>query len=154
MLTYLVMILYCLETLTFTCIALPLTCWHNVNVCVCFIVHCTRQMIIIVGGEPEPVWHGAAQHAKWAVCITCVHVLSGMWCAHVVLYAEKCEERFVWSDQQEKLMYVKAEDGDTDKEAQEWKSFLMCCGVQLIQTVWLCHIADLASSPCFQLAHT
>ena len=102
-------------------------------------------------GRAWAVWHCAAQHAKRAVYVTCVHVLSRMWWARVVLYAEKCVKGFVWSDQQEKLTYVKAKDGNTDKGAQEWKGLLVCCGVLLIQTVWLCHIADLASSPCFQL---
>lgn len=85
----------------------------------------TRQMMIVAGSKPELcLWHGVRLHAKQeggsstpiyiacvAVCRSCpecgVHVLC--LCRKVGL----CEVTG-----EKKLTYMKAKDGDTDKEAQ------------------------------------
>ena len=109
--------------------------------------------MIIAGGEPELCcgMAGAARHAKreggvyarpYALRVQKSCSECGV---HVMLYVEKCEKGFVRSDRREQLTYVKAKDGDTDKEPQVWRGSLVSPSFQPRSSLHGCL--------CFSLSH-
>ena len=96
------------------------------------------------GDEPE-LCCGMVRHGMLSERVGSMHAYRRMHYANLVqnvvctccAYVGKYENGFVWSDQQEKVTYVKAKDGDTNNEAQVWRGLLVSLVPVLQFVAWV-----------------